>query len=248
MDKPLYKEGMGPYLEGCKILEFNNVDDLKNNIDDNTTAVFLEFLQGEGGIVSATQDFIATLNELKNKFDFLIVADEIQSGIGRTGKFLAYEYYDIQPDIVTLAKGIGGGLPLGAILGKESLNSVWQKGQHGTTYGGNAVACAAGLSVLDELNNGLIEQVKRVGDYLGKELQKVKQNYPDIISEIRGIGLMRGVLLKIEAALLVEKLVSKRVITNAASGKVLRLLPPLIITENEVDEFISALNQSLSEL
>ncbi|MFH1052251.1 MAG: aspartate aminotransferase family protein [bacterium] len=248
MDKPMYKDGMEPFLNGMKILEYNNCEQLERTVNDNTCAVFMEFLQGEGGIISASKEFVLKLKELREKYNFLIVADEIQSGVGRTGKFFAFEYYDIQPDIATLAKGIGGGLPLGCILGREALNSIWQKGQHGTTYGGNAVACAAGLTVINELNSGLMENVKKTGEYLFSELEKIKSYYPSCIVEIRGRGLMCGLLLTFDASLLVDKLIEKGVITNSASGRVLRLLPPLIIEKLEVDEFISALRLSLDEL
>jgi len=248
MDKPMYKEGMGPYLDGCKVLEYNDVCQLEEHININTCAVFLEFLQGEGGIVSANSEFVEKLKELKEKYNFLIVADEIQSGVGRTGKFFAFEYYDINPDIITLAKGIGGGLPLGCILGTEELNSVWQKGQHGTTFGGNAVACAAGLSVITELEDDMLSHVRDTGNYLELELVNVMQIYPDIITEVRGRGLMRGLLLRQDASDLVEKLVDNGVLTNAASGKVLRLLPPLIVDKKDIDEFISILKISLNEI
>ena len=247
MDKPLYKDGMEPFLDGISVLEYNNPSQLEKNINDDTCAVFIEFLQGEGGIVSATEEFVTKLIELKNKFNFLLVADEIQSGVGRSGKFFAFEHYGIQPDIITLAKGIGGGLPLGCILGSEELGNVWQKGQHGTTYGGNAIACAAGLTVLEELNNGLLENVNDVSEYLFSELNKIKEIYSNLIVEIRGSGLMCGILLNFEAINLVEKLLENGAITNAASGKVLRLLPPLIIEKHDVDEFIVALKQSLND-
>jgi acetylornithine/succinyldiaminopimelate/putrescine aminotransferase len=146
-----------------------------------------------------------------------------------------------------MAKGMGGGLPLGAILGIKELECVWSAGNHGTTYGGNALACATGLVVLQELENGLLQNVIETGDYLYTELEKVKADFPDLILEVRGLGLMRGLLLSFDALELVKKLIDKGVITNAASGTVLRLVPPLIINKADVDEFISILRICLKD-
>jgi acetylornithine/N-succinyldiaminopimelate aminotransferase len=247
MDKPLYKDNMGPFLTGTKILPYNDINSIEKNIGNGSVAVVLEFLQGEGGIVMAEKSFIEKLAELKQKFGFLLIADEIQSGTGRTGNFLFCENYSIKPDIVIMAKGIGGGLPLGCILVREHLSGIFEKGMHGTTYGGNAVACAAGLVVLNELQNGLMEQVRQVGSYLSDSLKELQKKYPEIILETRGTGLMQGLLLSIEASILVNSLINRKVITNAASGNVLRLVPPLIVKKSDIEIFIDALNQSLEE-
>lgn len=248
MDKPNYKDKMGPYLEGTKVIEHNNIDELKANVNDKTAAFVLEFLQGEGGIVEPSAEYVAVLKELHEKFGFLLVADEIQSGVGRTGKFFAFENFDISPDIATMAKGIGGGLPLGAILAKESLADVWDKGNHGTTYGGNAVACAAGLAVMTEIENGLMDNVNSVGNYLKTKLEDIKFKFPNLVSEVRGRGLMLGLLLTFDAAILVEALLKEKVIANAASGKVLRIVPPLIITQEEAEIFIVKLTLAMQKM
>jgi acetylornithine/N-succinyldiaminopimelate aminotransferase len=247
MDKPLYKSNMGPFLDNTLILEYNDISQLEKNINEDTTAVVLEFLQGEGGILQADPRFIEALFDLKKKYDFLVVADEIQSGIGRTGKYFAFQHYNVIPDIITLAKGMGGGLPLGAILVSEHLADIFEKGMHGTTYGGNAVACRAGKVVLDRLLNGLLTKVNENGAILKEKLLIAQSHFPDIIKEVRGLGLMLGLLLSKDAAPLVDKLLSNKVITNAASGNVLRLVPPLIVTENEIDRFFNALMNSLSD-
>jgi acetylornithine/N-succinyldiaminopimelate aminotransferase len=245
MDKPLYKDKMGPFLPNTKILPYNDSEALIQGIEDKTSAIVLEFIQGEGGISVVKEEFVRTISELKEKYGFLVLADEIQAGVGRTGKFFGFEHFDIKPDIVTMAKGLGGGLPLGAIIAREHLAGVWEKGMHGTTYGGNAVACATGLVVLEELDNGVQQNVIETGNYLHEELVKIQNNFPSKILEVRGKGLMKGLLLSFDAQILVNALLDKRIITNAASGMVLRLVPPLIIAKNEVDELIEKLMEIL---
>jgi acetylornithine/N-succinyldiaminopimelate aminotransferase len=245
MDKPQYKEGMGPFLDGIDIIEYNSITALEENISENTAAVFLEFLMGEGGLVEVKPEVVAKLKELKEKYNFLIVADEIQSAMGRTGKFCAYQHFDIDVDVITIAKGIGGGLPLGAIIAKEEVANSFDKGHHGTTFGGNALSCVAGLVVIDELNSGLQEHIIKIGKYLENRLNDLKSNYPNLIRSFRGRGLMCGIVLEIEARPIIEKLLDRRVIANATSINVLRLVPPYIINESDVDEFISHLDAVL---
>lgn len=247
MDKPLYKDKMGPFLADTKVIEYNAIEALESNIDANTAGVFLEFLQGEGGLTEVTPEFITALENLRQKYGFLIVADEIQSGMGRTGKFSAYEHFGIIPDIITVAKGIGGGLPLGAILAGDKTEHIWQKGQHGTTFGGNAVSCAVGEVVMRELEHGLLEHVNEIGNYLKNELIKLQSEFPSKISEIRGRGLMLGIVMNEDATELLYNLLDLGVIANVTSGKVLRLVPPYIIQKADVDEFIGKLREALQE-
>ncbi|MFP4369295.1 MAG: aspartate aminotransferase family protein [Candidatus Kapaibacterium sp.] len=248
MDKPQYKEGMGPFLEDTRVIPYNDREALRATVNDKTSAVVLEFLQGEGGIVAAAPDFVDMIVRLREGYNFMLVADEIQCGVGRTGTFFGYEHYGIKPDIVTLAKGMGGGMPLGALLANEKLADVWQPGMHGTTYGGNAVACATGLAVINELKDGLLDKVRERGAYLMDRLLDIKKIFPGKVAEVRGKGLMAGLLLNGEAAPLVRKLLDKGVISNAASGNVLRLVPPLIITNEDIDEFHNKLKEALAEL
>lgn len=248
MDKPLYKEGMGPFLPNTLVLPYNDVDALEARIDDSTCAVMLECIQGEGGISSASDEFIQAVLELKQRYGFLIIADEVQAGIGRTGDFFSYERYGFKPDIVTIAKSMGGGLPLGAVLATESVASLWDKGMHGTTYGGNAVACAAGNVVLEELEHGLLQHVREVGDYLHTQLVDVAASAPDKIREIRGRGLMKGIVVDGDAAPYVTALRERFVITNVTAGNVIRLVPPYVITTADVDEFISVLTEVVRSL
>lgn len=241
MAKPLYKDGMEPFLPNAHVLPFNNSETLRDAVNEKTCAVVLEFLQGEGGIVFATPEFVTTLLELQEQYGFLIIADEVQAGAGRTGKFFGFDHYLVKPDIVTMAKGIGGGLPLGAILMAQHLESVWDKGMHGTTFGGNPVACAAGVVVMKELYGGVMRNVHEVGCYLRENLNVIQQNFPNIVEEVRGCGFMAGLKLSVPAAPFIEALLKRRVVANATADTVIRLLPPLIATRKEVDEFVIAM-------
>ena len=217
MDKPLYKNNFGPFLDGFKILPYNSISDLKSNINEKISGVFLEFIQGEGGVVPANQDFIDILFELKNKYNFLIVADEIQSGMGRTGKFFAFEHYNVEPDIATSSKGLGGGLPLGAILVRDYLKDVFQKSEHGSTFGGNPLACATGLASLIEIENNLMDNTKIQGGYFINKLKGIASNFPKFISNVQGKGLMIGLKLTFPAKDLVNKLLDYGIISNATN-------------------------------
>jgi predicted acetylornithine/succinylornithine family transaminase len=248
MDKPIYKANFGPFLDGFKIINYNSISDLESTINENTSGVFLEFLQGEGGIVSANPEFIQKLFELKNKYNFLIIADEIQAGMGRTGKFFAFEHYGIEPDIATVSKGLGGGLPLGAILIRNYLANVLQKSEHGSTFGGNPLACATGLASLVEIENHLMQNAQIQGEYFLEKLQEIAKSFPKLISDVRGKGLMIGLQLTFPAKDLVSRLLDYGIISNATNQNVLRIVPPLIITKQDIDEFSTALFKSLKTL
>jgi predicted acetylornithine/succinylornithine family transaminase len=248
MDKPLYKENMGPFLEKTKVLKLNDIASLYENINSDTAAVFLEFIQGEGGISEPDKDFLEILLELKEQYHFLLVADEVQAGTGRSGKFFSYEYHNVMPDIVTMAKGMGGGLPLGCILFSKKLADIWGKGSHGTTYGGNALACVTGKVVINELENGLLDQIVENGNYLQSKLYEIKEKYSSKVIQIRGRGLIQGILLNFDAQILVDELIKLKVITNSASGFVLRLVPPLIVDKDDIDEFIDKLDLALENV
>jgi len=233
-----YQEDFEPLLPNVKNAEFNSIDSLKQAVNENTAAVFIECIQGEGGINVADLNFIHKLAELKKKYEFLIVADEIQSGTGRTGKLHAFEHYEFLPDLVLIAKGIGGGLPLGAILGGETVEDVLTQGSHGTTFGGNPVAAASGLVVFNEVEKRLMNNADQVGRYLISKLNDLKTKYPNKIKDVRGMGLMIGIELKYEGQNLIEKLMEHNVLVNCTNVNVIRLLPPLILTINEADLFL----------
>lgn len=245
MDKPLYKDGMGPFLPNTMVLPYNDVDALESRVDEHTAAIILEFVQGEGGVTAATSEFVEAIWCLKERYGFMVIADEVQSGIGRTGTFFSFERYGVRPDIVTVAKAMGGGLPLGGILATEEAAALFERGMHGTTYGGNALACAAGAVVVEEVIGGLMAHVIEIGDYLRARLLDLQAQMPDRIRELRGRGCMQGVVLTSDAAPVVAALLERRIIANATSGNVVRLVPPYVITRGDVDEFIDTFGDVL---
>lgn len=239
-----YKEGFGPYLENCKQIPFNDINKLKGSTNESTAAVFFECIQGEGGIFEVSEEFVSTLSELKKRFGFLVMIDEVQSGMGRTGKFFSYEHYGLNPDLITLAKPLGGGLPLGAILIKDNLTDVLKPGMHGTTFGGNPIACAAGKIVFDEIvNNGLMHNAEKVGHYFKEKLKSLVDELPDKIKEVRGKGLMLGLELKFAGKEIVNKMLENQIIINCTHNTVLRFVPPLIMKKEHVDQTINTLRE-----
>lgn len=243
-----YRNNFEYFLPNISQIIFNDVNDLRKKIDDNTAAVFVEFLQGEGGIHFISKEFADALSELREKHNFIVVSDSIQCGIGRTGKPFSHNYLNFYPDIITVAKSIGGGLPLGAALVNENLQDCFEPGNHGTTFGGNPVSCAAGKVVLQEVfENNLMENARTLGQYLNDELNGLKNLFPSIIKEIRGKGLMIGVELFDEGQKFVNKLLEKNVLINCTNSNVLRLLPPLIINKSDVDFFLYNFHESLKK-
>ena len=246
MDKDKYREGYGPFLENCGYIVFNDIADLRAKADKHTAAIFLEFIQGEGGIVPVSKEFVKELESLRKKHGFLVVADEIQSGIMRTGKFFAYEHFDFHPDIVTIAKPIGGGLPLGAILGSDVVAAVWSYGVHGTTFGGNPVACAAGKVVIDALTTEAMKlQIRENSSYLFAQLESLKKKF-GVIKEVRGFGFMIGADLSIDSAPIVDAMLARGVLVNSTAKTVVRILPPLIAGKKEIDTLIRVFDEVLS--
>ena len=238
-DRKEYKNGFEPLLPNISSIKFNDEEDLQKKLNENTAAVFIEFLQGESGVNLISTQFVRLLSELKQKYNFAIVADCIQSGLGRTGKPFAFNHFEITPDIVLLAKSIGGGLPLGAMLTKGEFDESFLYGSHGTTFGGNPVSCAAGLIVLEEVfENGLMKNAEVLGNYFKHELLELKKLFPDKMKDIRGLGFMIGVEMNDNCTLLVEKLMENNVLATCTNKNVLRLLPPLITTKNDIDFFL----------
>lgn len=235
-----YKVPFSPLLPDVKHVQFNDLCDLNAMVSDRTCAFFLEIIQGEGGIREISDAFIAELDLLSKKHDFLIVVDEIQTGLGRAGDLFAYEKYAFTPHLLTLAKSLGGGLPLGAMLVAPELESVLEPGDHGSTFGGNPLSCAAGNAVMKTLTaDGFMDEVKSKSDYLIRRLNDIAKTYPQTIKEVRGRGLIIGIemvddfanTLKVEAQ-------TKGVLLNVTRGNVIRLLPPLTISVLEIDLFL----------
>jgi acetylornithine aminotransferase len=248
-ERPKYRDGYEPFLENTDAIEFNNVADLKKKVKKDTAGVVLEFIQGEGGVNVVSKEFVDALKKLQEKFGFLIIADEIQAGVGRTGKFFGYEMFDIHPDITVIAKAIGGGLPLGVILGNERVADVLTPGAHGTTFGGNPVACAAGCAVMEEIvNKGLMKQARIVGSYIIYKALELQKEFPAIIKDVRGLGCMVGMDLTREGQPIVDELRNRGLLVNCTNNTVIRLLPPYILQNEHVDVLMTELKAVLQTL
>lgn len=245
--KEKYRKQFSPLLPNIVQLEFNNVDQLEENINEETAAVYLEFIQGEGGISVASQKFINKIKELQTKYDFALVGDEVQSGIGRTGKPFAFNHFGIDPDIIIVAKAFGGGLPLGAMVTNTKYSEVFEYGDHGSTFGGNPVACAAGIVVLKEVfENGLMDEVSKLGDYFLRDLLRIKDKSPNKIREVRGFGFMLGVEMNSPCTEIINQFRGKGILINCTNENVIRILPPLIATNENIDHFINIFNEILA--
>jgi acetylornithine/N-succinyldiaminopimelate aminotransferase len=245
--KAKYVDGFEPLLPGTGMIDFNDITDLERKVSEKTAGVFIEVVQGEGGIHLLSGQFIKRLKELRERYNFLIVADEIQAGCGRTGKFFSYQHVDADPDLVCLAKPLGGGLPLSAVIGSEKVADVLSYGNHGTTFGGNPVACAAGLAMIEAIEqDSLMENAGRIGKFLADELQKLASRHAQIL-DIRHCGLMVGITVHREAKYYVEKALGKHVVINATSQSVIRLLPPLNISREEAQLCINVLDEIFTE-
>lgn len=232
---PKYLEGFGPPLEGFDQVPFGDLAAVEAAITRQTAAIMIEPVQGEGGVRTATIAFLEDLRRLCDEHGLLLIADEVQSGMGRTGKLFAYQHAKMMPDIMGLAKGVGGGFPLGAFLTTRTVGAGMTPGTHGSTYGGNPLATAVGNAVLDViLADGFLDHVNKMGEALGQGLDDLQKRYPSLIEEVRGKGLMRG--LRVVGALgdFVKAALAEKLITVPASDNVMRLLPPLTVSEGEV--------------
>jgi acetylornithine/N-succinyldiaminopimelate aminotransferase len=248
-ERPQYRDGYEPFLPNMNAVKFNDVQDLEEKVNGSTLGVILEFIQGEGGVNVVSKEFAKALKTLQEKNNFLIIADEIQAGIGRTGKFFGFEHYDIQPDIVVVAKAIGGGLPLGAILGNEKVADVLTYGTHGTTFGGNPVACAAGCAVMEEIvDNRLMDQAGTIGSYLRSKALELQKEFPGIIKEVRGNGCMLGIDLNRDGQPIVDEIRDRGFLINCTNTTVLRFLPPYIIDRGMCDQLVFELHSVFKSL
>ncbi len=244
-----YQKDYLPLLPAFQQANFNDLASVEEAYEEKVAAVIVEPVQGEGGINIASADFLEGLREFCDKKGLLLIFDEIQCGLGRTGKMFAYQHYKVKPDIMTLAKPLGGGLPLGALIAKEEVASVFKPGDHGTTFGGNPVACAAALAFLEVLQqDNLVAKCARKGDYFREKLEALRLKYPDLISEVRVIGLMVGLEVVKDGPKIVQKMWEEGILINCTAEKVLRFLPPLIVKEQEIDLFISCLDKVMAEI
>lgn len=234
-------------MTGVLTLEFNNMEDL-DKINSNAAGVFIELIQGQGGINVAEKDFVRELKKRTDKFKVILMIDEIQSGMGRTGKLLSFENYGIEPDLAVIAKAIGGGLPLGALLANKEFCDYLTAGEHGSTFGGNPVSCAAGLATIRQINaKKFMDSVTLKGELLKEEVFKLKKKYPDKIGRISGMGLMIGIELNKGSDKIIEMFLKKNILVNVTSGNILRLLPPLIISREEIKFFLESFEAILKK-
>ena len=237
-------KGFAPLLSGFRYVEFNDLEGAKNAIGPQTAGFLVEPVQGEGGIRVGTPEFLTGLRELADELDLMLVFDEVQCGVARSGTLYAYEQYGIAPDILATAKGIGGGFPLGACLATEKAARGMTFGTHGSTYGGNPLAMAAGVAVMDAVaNDAFLAEVRAKSERLRARLEQFIGNYPDLFQEVRGLGLMLGLKMTIEPrAFMVHLRDHHQLLTVAAADNTLRLLPPLVIGDAEIDEFFDKLS------
>jgi acetylornithine/N-succinyldiaminopimelate aminotransferase len=239
---PAYIKGFGPPVDGFDHVPFNNLNALRDAIGPETAGIIAEPIQGESGIRNAVPDFLRGLRAACDEFGLFLGLDEIQTGMGRTGKLFAHEWAGITPDAISLAKGLGGGFPIGAVLAREEVAQHLRPGSHGTTFGGNPLACAAGNAVLDVvLAPGFLDGVARTAEYLRAGLGKLMREHPGIITEIRGQGLLIGLRCGVPNTELQAACLAEGLLTVGAGDNVLRLVPPLIISNTECDEALSRL-------
>ena len=245
-----YHEGLGPLPAGFTYVHYNDIAELESKISDKTAAVMLETIQGEGGVHTPDGDYLKQVRELCDKHGALLILDEIQAGIGRSGKFFAYENYGIKPDIVTLAKGLAGGVPIGAFIVTDKVAAAFKPGDHGTTFGGNPLACAAANVVLDTVpKDEFLKNIQAVGKYFKDKLQELAKKYPKFIVDVRGEGLILGAELAgaEHGRDIVNDCLAKGLIINCTAGKVLRFIPPLIITTAQIDEAFAVMDEVIGK-
>lgn len=243
--KEKYREPFAPVMPCVEFVEFNNVEDLRAKFSNAICAICIEPIQGEGGIHAVSPEFFAAARELCDSTGALLMADEIQSGVGRTGKWFAYQHYGIQPDVTTLAKPIAGGIPMGAMLCTEAASQAITPGMHGTTFGGGPLACAAAIAVIDTIKqDNLLDHVRETGDYFKAQLEALAERHEAIV-EVRGVGLMLG--MELNSSELAEKvaaqMMERQIIINRTSETVLRFLPPYILKREHVDTTIAAFDE-----
>ena len=242
-------EGFGPVLQGFDHVEFGNLRAVHDKINQRTAAILVEPVQGEGGVNIASREYMKALRSLANKKKLLLFFDEVQCGVGRTGKFSAHEWSGVKPDIMSIAKGIGGGFPVGACLVTSKVSRCMNQGTHGSTYGGNPLAMAVVNAVLDIIpRKRFLADVCVLGDLLKKDLYAIQKRYPNIILGIRGIGLMLGLQCVVPNTVFLQSLRKNGLLTAAAGENVIRLLPPLNITKKHVTEAIKIINKTAKEL
>ena len=241
-------EGFGPKIDGFDHFEFGNHKSLKKSITNRTAAIMVETILGEGGIKVIPGWCLRDLRKICNQKKILLILDEVQCGIGRSGKFFAFEYAKIKPDIVPIAKGIGGGFPIGAVLMTKKVASGMIAGTHGSTFGGNPLAMSVGNAVMDQIfKKGFLKNVQKISKYFHFKLNKIKNKYPKIIKEVRGVGLLIGLQLFNDQTKFIQKLIDNKLLTIRAAENVIRILPPLTVKKQEIDLVIKIIKKVCKE-
>ena len=244
--QPKYQEGFGPLPAGFDYVEYNNIEALEKMMSENTAAVMLEPIQGEGGVHVPTAEYLKKVRALCDKYNAVLIFDEIQTGIGRSGEFFAYDKFGVKPDVVTLAKGLAGGVPIGAFITSDKIADVLHAGDHGSTFGGNPLACAAADVVLATVGNeAFLKHVEEMGDYMKSRLEAIKAKFPTLVKEVRGVGLILGMEINKPGRDIVNACLEKGSIINCTAGNVLRLVPPLIVEKEHIDEVCDILEAVL---
>lgn len=242
-----YHVGYGPLSPGHVLVPYGDIKALEAQMDDDVCAVLLEAIQGEGGVHVPSDEYLQQVRALCDKHDALLIFDEVQTGVARTGKWFAYMHSGVKPDILTFAKGIGGGFPVAGFAVPERLAHVFKPGDHGGTFGGNPLACAAVYATLTTIKSeGLVDKVAEKGEYFKNELRKLQEKYPDKVTDVRGCGLMLGMEVAGEGKPIVESCLANNVIVNCTAGNVIRIVPPLIISKEEIDIVVAALDKALA--
>lgn len=242
-----YHVGYGPLSPGHVLVPYGDIKALEAQMDDDVCAVLLEPIQGEGGVHVPSDEYLQQVRALCDKHDALLIFDEVQTGVARTGKWFAYMHSGVKPDVLTFAKGIGGGFPVAGFAVPERLAHVFKPGDHGGTFGGNPLACAAVYATLTTIKSeGLVDKVAEKGEYFKNELRKLQEKYPDKVTDVRGCGLMLGMEVAGEGKPIVESCLANNVIVNCTAGNVIRIVPPLIISKEEIDIVVAALDKALA--
>jgi len=246
--QPKYQEAFTPLVDGFEYFQFNDVDSIKPKISEQVCAIMIEPIQGESGIIPATKEFLIEVRKLCDEHNILLIFDEVQCGMGRTGKLFAYQNYGVIPDVLTIAKGLGGGVPIGAVIANEKAD-VFEPSDHGSTFGGNPLACSAGITVMEEiLKEGFLQRVQKLGDLLKNELEKMKRKFPTVIKEIRGIGLMIGMELnQLSAKEFAATCFEEGLLVVPAGNNTIRFLPPLTIKQKQIKEAMKIVQKVLEK-
>jgi acetylornithine/succinyldiaminopimelate/putrescine aminotransferase len=246
--QPKYKEGFGPLPVGFKSVNFNDLEALKSAITEQTIAVMLEPVQGEGGIHVAGKEYLASVRKLCDEKNLLLIFDEVQTGMGRTGEMFAFKHYSVQPDLMILAKALGGGLPIGALIARTKIADIFKPGMHASTFGGSPLVCKAALGVFKAIQSDkMLKNSKTMGTYLRQQLEGLKQEF-NCIKEIRGLGLMIGIELSMDGKPIVDECFANGLIINCTQGNVLRVMPALNVTKRQIHAALKIIAAALTKV